>query len=164
MYGTSRGAVYVLYGGPESSFSPLTLPATLDPLTTGFTITRNTANDYFGFSVSTAGDLNNDNYDDIIIGANRKDSERGMVYVIYGGPKSSLPNLDFTSPTLNPLSNGFTVQGNANGDYFGYSMSATGDINNDNYDDIIIGAQVKSGGKGGTYLVHASKILFYSSF
>ena len=37
--------------------------------TNGFVINGIDASDYSGYSVSSAGDINNDGYDDIIIGA-----------------------------------------------------------------------------------------------
>ena len=56
---------------------------TLDPATTGFMMTGNSSPDYFGISVSTAGDINNDGYDDIIVGAFYKYSNKGAAYLIY---------------------------------------------------------------------------------
>jgi len=53
---------------------------TLDPSTTGFTITGNAANDNLGYSVHCAGDTNKDEYDDIIIGAYGKNNKQGAVY------------------------------------------------------------------------------------
>jgi len=48
-------------------------------------ITGNLFNDNVGSSVSTAGDINNDGFDDIIVGAYGKSSYRGVACVIYGG-------------------------------------------------------------------------------
>jgi len=47
-------------------------------------ITANAAGDAFGVSVSKIGDLNKDGYDDIIVGASLKNSNKGAAYVIYG--------------------------------------------------------------------------------
>jgi len=116
----------------------------LNPIKTGLTLTGNDIGDSFGYSVATAGDVNNDGYDDIIVGANLKYSSTGEVYVIYGGPTSSFENLDLTKISLVAGSTGFKITGNAVGDQFGYSVSGAGDINNDGYDDIIIGAGVKN--------------------
>ena len=38
-----------------------------------------------GYAVNTAGDINNDGYDDIIIGAPGAASKKGESYVIFGG-------------------------------------------------------------------------------
>jgi len=140
-----KGAAYVVYGGDKSSMSNIDLSTTvLDPLTTGFMITGNSLSDYFGVSVSTAGDINGDGYDDIIIGAFYKDSQKGAAYVIYGGAKSSTSNIDLTTQTLDPHSTGFLITGNAANDHFGWSVSAAGDTNKDGYSDIIVGANLKS--------------------
>jgi len=149
------GIVYVIYGAKKSSMSNIDLTSdTLDPLTTGFTITGNTYGDSLGFSVSTAGDINNDGYSDLIIGAFGKST----AYVIYGGPKSSMSNIDLSTTTLTPLSTGFTITTNGGGaDKFGYSVSTAGDINNDGYDDIIIGAYAKNTAQGAAYIIYGGK-------
>jgi len=150
-----RGAAYLIYGGPNTSLANINLHVeTLDPLSNGFKMSGNAANDYFGWSVSTAGDVNNDGYSDIIIGAYPKNSNQGAAYLIYGGPKTSLPNIDLNAAALNPLSNGFTMTGDAPGDYFGYSVSTAGDVNNDGYADILIGGRGRNTFQGILYVVY----------
>ena len=57
--------------------------------TTGFRLDGIDANDYSGRSVSSAGDVNGDGFDDVIIGARRADpggtSSAGESYVVFGG-------------------------------------------------------------------------------
>ena len=152
---SGQGAAYVVYGGPKSTMSNIALSSTtLDPLTTGFMITGNAVNDYFGYSVSTAGDINNDGYDDIVIGAYQKNSNQGAAYVIYGGAKASMTNIVLSSTTLTPLTTGFMITGNAAGDQFGRSVSTAGDINNDGYDDIIVGTPGKNSYQGAAYVIY----------
>ncbi len=110
---TQQGEVYVVYGKPGASLTDFTIgPSTLIPSSTGFTISGNAAGDYLGYSVGTAGDVDGDGLDDIIIGAYRKNTYKGIVYVIYGKPNASAANIALTT-NLDPMVNGFTVTGNA---------------------------------------------------
>ena len=83
----------------------------------------NNAYDFFGISVSGAGDVNADGFADVIIGASQE-STRGSARVCSG--------LDGT--TL------YTFLGDLPDDQFGTSVSAAGDVNNDGHDDVIVGA------------------------
>jgi Ca2+-binding RTX toxin-like protein len=58
--------------------------------TAGFVINGQSAGDYSGRSVSSAGDVNGDGFDDLIVGAYRADpsgnaADAGKSYVIFGG-------------------------------------------------------------------------------
>lgn len=83
--------------------------------------------DHFGESVASAGDVNNDGFDDIIVGAPANDaggSSAGRAYVFSGR----------TGDTL------YVFTGEAIRDHFGTSVASAGDVNNDGYDDLIVGA------------------------
>jgi len=149
-----RGAAYVMYGGPKPSLLNIDLSTTTLNPARGFMIRGANGGDEFGWSVNPAGDLNKDDYDDIIIGAPVRNGVQGAAYVIYGGPKSSISLIDLSSVTLNPTSTGFTIIGNSAGNLFGRWVNTAGDINNDGYDDIIIGAPGFNGGKGASYLIY----------
>jgi len=152
-----QGAVYVIYGKPTLSLSDLDLStSSLVPgaTGTGFTLLGNAVYDYFGASVNTAGDVNQDGYDDIIVGAPKKTNNQGHAYVIYGVSASSLIDIDFTSATLDPLNTGFTIIGKTADNCLGVSVSAAGDVNNDGYDDILIGAHKRDGLQGGAYVIY----------
>jgi hypothetical protein len=134
--GTSQGRAYVYLGG--------------DPMnnTADVVMTGSNAGDRFGERIAGAGDLNNDGYDDIIIGANGYPSgnNRGAVYIYYGG---------------DPMNSGqdITLFGESDNDYFGYSVERMGDVNNDGYDDIIVGAYGHAGGgidRGRAYVYYSS--------
>lgn len=103
-------------------------------------ITGTAISDYTGYSVSGAGDMNGDGYDDILVGAYMTDSDGGVdsgeSYVIFG--KSSWSD---TSLSTLDGSNGFKMTGIASGDRSGSSVSKAGDFNADGYDDVIIGAR-----------------------
>ena len=127
--------------GADSSFNLSDLNGT-----NGFIINGIAERDYSGFSVSNAGDINNDGFDDLIIGApyasDSGHSGVGHSYVVFGGTNLgsggtfNLSDLDGT--------NGFLINGIAAGDVLGGSVSNAGDINNDGIDDLIIGASSAS--------------------
>ncbi|MBD2518833.1 FG-GAP repeat protein [Nostoc sp. FACHB-973] len=106
----------------------------------GFKINGIAANDNSGISVSSAGDINGDGFDDLLIGAKRADpngSDSGQSYVVFG--KSTGFSAALNLSTLNG-SNGFKINGILAGDQLGVSVSSAGDVNGDGFDDLIIGA------------------------
>jgi hypothetical protein len=91
-YGNSAaGETYLIYGGPAVGTSGTFALSSLDG-SNGFTMNGIDANDKSGYSVSSAGDYNNDGYGDILISAPYGDpngtSNAGEVYLIYGGPNA----------------------------------------------------------------------------
>ena len=64
----------------------------------GFVIQGDTANDRAGFSVSSAGDVNGDGFDDLIIGAYAADPNgkniAGESYLVFGGTANQKPLVD----------------------------------------------------------------------
>ena len=135
--------------GTQTSF-----PASIDLLAltpaTGFALTGVTAGDQSGCSVSSAGDINGDGIDDLIIGASGANSNAGATYVVFGKPGiGSSGSIALSS--LNG-SNGFVLNGVASS-YSGYSVSGAGDINGDGIDDLIIGAVGANSNAGATYVV-----------
>ncbi|UXP31650.1 HYR domain-containing protein [Reichenbachiella agarivorans] len=97
--------------------------------------------DKFGNAVSSAGDINGDGIDDILISAHQAHDlinsvdDVGKVYVVFGQAGLVSP-YDLTSLDG---SNGFVIRGVKNTDYLGTSISKLGDFNQDGIDDIIIG-------------------------
>ncbi len=144
--GSSAGQTYLVLGR-STGWSMDTDLSSVDASFIGETVS-----DYSGQSVSGAGDVNNDGYDDIIIGANQNDEGgaiAGQTYLILG--KSTGWSMDTDLSTADA-----SFIGEAAGDYSGQSVSGAGDVNNDGYDDIIIGAnQNDEGGvkAGQTYLI-----------
>ena len=159
--GSSRGQSYLVYG--QSTGSPLT--GTLNLSDVGGTLAGATFNgisnfDLSGSSVSGAGDVNGDGWDDLLIGAYRADpggSSRGQSYLVYGQSTDSP-----LTGTLNLADVGGTVagakfNGNANGDFSGISVSSAGDVNGDGLNDLLIGAKFADPGgsnRGQSYLVY----------
>jgi len=106
--------------------------------------------DRFGYSVASAGDVNGDGYDDVVVGAYNNDgagSDAGEAYV-YHGSSSGLS----ATPDWSDL-------GEAADDRFGYSVAPAGDVNGDGYDDVIVGAHRNDGAgsdAGEAYVYHGS--------
>ena len=144
--GNYAGEAYVIYGG--TGLATIDLEGLASDQ--GFIIQGDTANDYAGRSVSSAGDVNGDGFDDLIVGAPRGDdggSSAGEAYVLYGGTGlngAGLANIDLTGLTNDQ---GFIIQGDAVNDRAGWSVSSAGDVNGDGFDDLIVGAP--SGDDGG---------------
>ena len=152
------GETYVVYGGARSPGTEGVLALSVLDGANGFTLTGSDADDRSGFSVSSAGDVNGDGYDDLIIGAYRADpggkSNAGETYVVYGGATGT--DLVLDRSTLDGT-NGFTLTGSAAGDRSGTSVSSAGDLNGDGYDDLIIGADradPNGEASGETYVVY----------
>ena len=75
--GSDAGRAYVYFGGPGAD-------AVAD-----LTLTGAAASDWFGWSVSGAGDVNGDGYADVIVGGHSDDAggmDAGRAYVYFGGP------------------------------------------------------------------------------
>ena len=130
------GQSYIIFGSNQSFSADLNV-ANLDG-TNGFAISGISADDNSGFSVSSAGDINNDGINDILVGAPNAifGFGPGEVYVIFGhaGSFSAIFNLSSINGT-----NGFIISGVQESDNVGFSVSAAGDVNNDGIDDILIG-------------------------
>ena len=106
----------------------------------GFIINGADTDDYSGYSVSEAGDVNGDGLDDVIIGAYGADprgSYSGASYVVLGEDSTNaieLGNLEAGT------GNGFVINGSFANDYSGLRVSEAGDVNGDGLDDLVIGA------------------------
>jgi len=124
--GANAGRAYLYFGGPRADAKP------------DLVLSGEAAGDAFGYSVSTAGDVNGDGFADLLVGAyenSARGAGAGRAYVYYGGPRPD------DRPDL-------ILSGEAPHDLFGISVAAAGDVNGDSYSDLIVGAyQHDAGGR-----------------
>jgi len=149
------GRAYVVFGSDSGLIDPIQDLSGLDG-TTGFELVGENDNDRAGFSVSTAGDINSDGIDDIIIGTPRIFGRRGAAYVVFGSDSGFPSSLELEG--INGI-NGFVLVGEEPYDRSGWSVSAAGDINGDGVDDLMIAASWASTTEaisGRTYVVFGS--------
>lgn len=132
------GSIYIVYGSRETKQPAIDL-ADLG-VATGLRIDGRSAGENCGSVVASAGDVNGDGFDDIIIGSSSSDPDArhraGSTYVIFG--RRAFSSI-VESGDLNG-SNGFRLDGEASGDGSGASVASAGDFNGDGLSDILIGA------------------------
>jgi hypothetical protein len=130
------GASYVIFG-KSSMISNIDL-VNLNS-SDGFAIYGANSYDVSGWSVSSAGDVNGDGYDDIVLGAldvsPYSRTEAGASYVVYG-KSGIISNIDLANLDS---SIGFAIYGAVAGDKLGRFVSSAGDFNRDGYADVIVG-------------------------
>lgn len=83
--------------------------------------------EWFGWSVSRAGDLDNDGHDDFIVGAPHDDtliSDGGAAHVYSGATGQVM----------------YSWYGDGYQGWFGYSVADAGDTDNDGFPDLVVGA------------------------
>jgi hypothetical protein len=95
------------------------------------------ASGFFGFSVSGAGDVDQDGFADLIVGASQEDpgaspAEAGRAYVFSGQDGSLLYQLASPNEEV--------------GGRFGYSTRGAGDVDQDGFADVIVGAAIEDPG------------------
>ncbi|HEX9312107.1 MAG TPA: integrin alpha, partial [Actinomycetota bacterium] len=92
----------------------------------------------FGTSVASAGDVNGDGYDDVVVGA-----------PLYGPGDPGAAFL-FLGSALGPSATpDWTARGRQPGAWFGWSVASAGDVNGDGYADVIVGARFYGPDDGG---------------
>ncbi len=125
---TDEGAAFVLLGGPSGVASG-------NPVVTGTTLQSNQTSAGFGVSVSGAGDVNADGYDDVVVGAYLYDSgqtDEGAAFVFLGGPGGLENGTAATAAT--------TLQSDQASALFGFDVASAGDVDGDGFADVVAGA------------------------
>ncbi len=150
--GTDAGEAYVIFGtdrgfGAADTTGRQVVDLTCLSPSQGYVIQGAAPGDSAGWSVSSAGDVNGDGLDDMIVGARFADgggNDAGAVYVLFGSSSRS-GERDSAGRKVIDLADlgagqGFIIQGDASGDNLGRGVSEAGDLNDDGFDDLIVGA------------------------
>ncbi|OYP29456.1 beta strand repeat-containing protein [Rhodopirellula sp. MGV] len=151
----ASNAIYVIYGSSDG----FDLGIDLDDIDgsngfvfSGFDGTGNLIN------VAGVGDLNDDGIGDVVLGHSTAEpnglSSAGEAYVVFG---SSTFGANFDVATLDGT-NGFVFQGEAQGALLGANLDGAGDVNDDGYDDVILGApgDLFSGTEGKAFVIYGA--------
>ncbi len=142
---TSTGSAAVYHGGSRM------IPASALASAAQIRFESNQANAGLGISVGSAGDVNGDGFDDLLLGASGYDAgeeNEGAVFVFHGGP--SLPAF----PSL--ASAASMIQSNNANAFLGGVATSAGDVNGDGYGDVIVGAGSYNGWRGIGLIFHGS--------
>jgi hypothetical protein len=134
---SNSGKAYLVFGHTGSFNAALDLQALTG--SQGFEIVGEGKFTNLGSSVASAGDVNGDGYDDLIIGAQGESNHgaySGAAYVVFGHAGAGVA---FTPADADGV-HGFKLEGAAAANLAGYSVSSAGDVNGDGYADILVGA------------------------
>lgn len=155
--GTGSGAAVIVFGRADVGASGRVDVRTLAG-PTGFVVHGEGERDLAGYTVAGIGDVNNDGFNDVLIGApdaGPVSHKTGRCYVLFGGPgigaggTVELGDLDGTT--------GFIITGSKAGDRLGTGAAGPGDLNGDGIDDLIIqasGAEPLGTNSGECYLIY----------
>ncbi|EKD79297.1 MAG: hypothetical protein ACD_41C00109G0003, partial [uncultured bacterium] len=146
---TNGGAAYLVYGQADELSG--------GNLSTAIRFVGSTVDEFIGYDVAIVGDLNGDGYEEIMVGAPFNDengADAGAVYVIYGRAQA------FTSTTFAAFAGlASVIYGDAASNHLGNTVIPAGDVNNDGYDDAIIGGDgidLPATDAGAMYLIYGS--------
>ena len=152
--GFNRGALHILFMNRDGSVESTTEidSSTMESTMGGSALSNG---DRFGVSVAVLGDLNNDDITELAVGANAGGSNGGgAAHILFMDSNGSVKStVEINSSTTNEL----TL---SNGDFFGSSIAALGDLDGDGITELAVGADGDNAGGSNRGTVH---ILFMDS-
>lgn len=153
MQGGTAGRSYVVFGKQDSTTVNLADVANGNG---GFAINGQNANDFSGYAVSAAGDVNGDGLADVLIGSPGafpggppSSTSTGNSYVVFGKTDGSPVDLSAVAAG----NGGFVIHGETANDWSGVSVSAAGDVNGDGLADVIVASLAHSAFNERSYVV-----------
>ncbi|MCB1588772.1 MAG: FG-GAP repeat protein, partial [Xanthomonadales bacterium] len=153
------GSAFVLLGRPPSLPFPASLSLSAVKPAKALRLDGELDQSSAGFVVDGGTDINGDGYDDVVIGAYRTDfngTASGSAYVVFGGPDVIPPDRRLDLSDLDG-SNGFRIDGTAEGDEAARSVSFPGDFNGDGRADLLVPAEradIAGPSSGSSYLIY----------
>ncbi|MBO6703743.1 MAG: DUF4347 domain-containing protein [Pseudomonadales bacterium] len=167
-----NGITYVIFGEAGTPFTGS------QSLSSAADVTINGVDSSYagsGFKVISAGDVNSDGFDDLLIGrVPVAGVDQGAAYIIFGNDSytsgSSIEVSDVVPDAASTVGGdagltvdiGFVLSGIDSDDYAGQAIAAAGDFNGDGFDDLIIGAYTAEPNgiySGEAYLIYGKDYL-----
>jgi hypothetical protein len=153
--GTNDGSAYVIFGEQLAARG-----GDLNLDQSDWVVLGQEDHDLLGGTIASAGDVDGDGLEDLLIGSHENDTNgdrSGEVYLVLGSQvEASWPDGGVIGADDNQR-----FYGSAALDYAGYDVDSAGDIDGDGLDDLLIGAPFNSDGPslgGQVYLVLASSL------
>jgi hypothetical protein len=142
----SSNLIYLFFGSKAYSKAQqnvITIPnSNTLPVSTGIQIIGSSNDQNIGLALSSAGDFNQDGFTDIVFSAIQITPYLNVIYILF--LTTELIKQDISMDNLDPLRNYLKIESPLFA-FAGFSLSGLGDINQDGFDDIVIGSVPYSG-------------------
>ncbi|HEX8110659.1 MAG TPA: integrin alpha, partial [Kofleriaceae bacterium] len=131
--GAGAGTAHLYLGSATASVTEWNAASTATRIDL---ISPDSANASFGYSVSSAGDINGDGFADFLIGAPGAGANSGTAHLYFGSAKPSADDWNGTSARRRIDLDDLAGEGSV----FGASVASAGDVNGDGFADFLVGA------------------------